>query len=144
MYSFMLNFYISVFLADMALGAVLLSLPLLLIYKFNASSLELGLFGALGAFVYAIGVVTAGRLSDRIDRKKIIMFSCVLFMIAYSIVPFLRRMEHVFFIYIFGSLSMSMFWPTIQSWLSQGLDKEKLFNSLAGFILPSLMSPNKY
>ncbi len=129
----MLNFYISAFLADLALGAVLLSLPLLLIYKFGASSLTLGLFGALGAFIYSAGVITVGRLSDRFSRKNIIIFGCLLFIIVYSILPFLQQLGQVFFIYIFGAIAMSMFWPTIQSWLSQGLDKDKLLRSLSTF-----------
>jgi len=129
----MINFYIAAFLADLALGAVLLSLPLLLIYNFGASSLTLGLFGALGAFVYCSGVITAGRLSDRLNRKGIIIAGCLLFAAVYSAVPFLRRIEHIFLIYIFGSISMSMFWPTIQSWISQGLNRKDLVRSLANF-----------
>ena len=129
----MVNFYISAFLADLALGAVLLSLPLLLIYKFNATSLILGLFGALGAFIYSAGVITAGRLSDRFNRKNILIFGCILFILVYSILPFLRHIRQVFFIYVFGAISMSMFWPTIQSWLSQGLDKKELVKSLLNF-----------
>ena len=129
----MINFYISAFLADLALGAVLLSLPLLLIYKFGATSLVLGLFGALGAFAYSSGVVIIGKLSDKFNRRHIIISGCFLFIVVYSILPFLRHLHHVFFIYIFGSISMSMFWPTIQSWLSQGLSKDKLIKSLANF-----------
>jgi MFS family permease len=129
----MLNFYISAFLADFALGAVLLSLPLLLIYKFNATPLILGLFGALGALIYSSGVITAGRLSDRFSRRNILIAGCVLFIFVYSILPFLRYIREVFYIYVLGAISMSMFWPTIQSWLSQGLDKRKLVNSLANF-----------
>lgn len=129
----MLNFYISAFLADLALGAVLLSLPLLLIYKFDASSLLLGLFGALGALIYSSGVLAAGRFSDRYNRKNIIILGCVIFILVYSILPFLRQLSSVFFIYIFGAASMSMFWPTIQSWLSQGLNKDRLIKSLTNF-----------
>jgi DHA1 family multidrug resistance protein-like MFS transporter len=129
----MINFYISAFLADLALGAVLLSLPLLLIYKFGANSLLLGLFGALGAFVYTVGAITTGRFSDRLDRRKIIISGCFLFILVYSFMPFLNHLGQVFFIYVFGALSMSMFWPTIQSWLSQGLNKGKLIRSLTNF-----------
>lgn len=129
----MLNFYISAFLADLALGAVLLSLPLLLIYKFGATSLTLGLFGALGAFIYSFGVITAGRLSDRFNRRNILIFGCILFILVYSTLPFLEDIKWVFFIYVFGAISMSMFWPTIQSWLSQGLNKKELVNSLTKF-----------
>ena len=90
----MYNFYIAAFLADLALGAVLLSLPLLLIYKFHASSLTLGLLGALGAFVYASGVVAFGRLSDRFNRKHILIFGCFLFILVYSIIPYQQHACH--------------------------------------------------
>lgn len=129
----MANFYIAAFLADLALGAVLLSLPLLLIYKFGATSLLLGLFGALGAFIYSSGVIATGRLSDRFNRRTILLFGCFLFILIYSTLPFLKHIGEVFFIYVFGAISMSMFWPTIQSWLSQGLDKENLVKSLTNF-----------
>lgn len=129
----MINFYISAFLADLALGAVLLSLPLLLIYKFSATSLILGLFGALGAFIYSSSVMIVGRLSDRFNRRNILIFGCVLFILVYSILPFLKHLKQVFFIYVFGAISMSMFWPTIQAWLSQGLDKKNLVRSLTNF-----------
>jgi MFS family permease len=129
----MINFYIAAFLADLALGAVLLSLPLLFIYKFGATSLILGLFGALGAFTYSSGVMVAGRLSDKFNRRNILIFGCFLFILVYSTLPFLKHIGHVFFIYVFGAISMSMFWPTIQSWLSQGLDKENLVRSLTNF-----------
>jgi len=129
----MINFFISAFLADLALGAVLLSLPLLLIYRFGASSLVLGLFGALGAFIYSSGVIATGRLSDRFNRRSIIISGCLLFITVYLTLPFLRELSHVFFIYVFGAVSMSLFWPTIQSWLSQGLNKRNLVRSLTSF-----------
>jgi len=129
----MTNFFISAFLADLALGAVLLSLPLLLIYKFGADSLILGLFGALGSLIYSSGVIACGRLSDRYNRRNIIISGCVLFIAAYSIVPYLRQLGHVFLIYSFCAVSMSLFWPTIQSWLSQGLNKGNLLRSLTSF-----------
>lgn len=129
----MLNFFISAFLADLALGAVLLSLPLLLIYKFGAGSLTLGLFGALGSLIYSLGVIAAGRLSDRFDRKNIILSGCVLFLAVYLILPFLKELRYVFLIYVFGAISMSLFWPIIQSWLSQGLNKTNLISSLKNF-----------
>lgn len=129
----MVNFYISAFLADLALGAVLLSLPLLLIYKFGTDSLILGFFGALGSLVYSAGVIAAGPLSDRFNRKTLIISGCALFIAAYSIIPYLKNLTQVFIVYIFASFSMSMFWPTIQSWLSQGIDRDKLIRSLTGF-----------
>ncbi len=129
----MANFFISAFLADLALGAVLLSLPLLLIYKFGADSLTLGLFGALGALIYSSGVIAAGRLSDTFNRRGMLISGCVLFIAVYSALPFLGGVDRVFFIYVFGAVSMSLFWPTIQSWLSQGLGKNDLLRSLTNF-----------
>ncbi|MBN1872367.1 MAG: MFS transporter [Candidatus Omnitrophica bacterium] len=129
----MINFYIAAFLADFALGVVLLSLPLLLIYRFEASSLTLGLFGALGALIYSSGVVAFGRLSDRMNRRTVLLSGCVLFVVSYLILPLSHDIKCVFALYIPAAFSMALFWPTIQSWLSQGLDKKALLRSLKYF-----------
>ncbi|MDD5680658.1 MAG: MFS transporter [Candidatus Omnitrophica bacterium] len=129
----MFNFYISAFLADLALGAVLLSIPLFLIYMFGATSLTLGVFGAIGSLVYSAGVIIVGGMADRFIRRKILLVGCCLFISANSVLPFLKTTEQVLIAYIVGSASMCMFWPTLQSWLSQGLNKHKLVNSLMIF-----------
>jgi len=129
----MVKFFIAAFLTDLALGAVLLSLPLLLIYKFGVTSLQLGLFGALGAFVYSSGVLAIGRLSDRFNRRNILISGCLLFIAVYLVMPLLKDLRHLYLLYVLGAISMSLFWPTIQSWLSQGLDKDRLLRSLTYF-----------
>lgn len=129
----MLNFYISAFLADLALGAVLLSIPLFLIYMFGATSLTLGIFGAVSSLVYSSGVIIAGGMADRFSRRKMLLAGCCVFALAYSILPFLKTTGQVLIVYIFGSASMSLFWPTLQSWLSQGLNKRNLMKSLTMF-----------
>ena len=90
----MRKFFIAAFLADFALGAVLLSLPLLLIYKFSASSVVLGLFGALGAFVYSSGVIVVGRLTDKVNRRTMLLSGCILFIITYTILPNLNNIGY--------------------------------------------------
>jgi len=129
----MVNFYIAAFLADLAIGAVLLAIPLFLIYRFAASSLLLGILGAVGALVYSAGVIIVGRMADRFSRRKIILFGCGMFAVAYSVLPFLKTTNQILLAYAFGSASMAMFWPTLQSWLSQGLDKPSLMRSLTIF-----------
>ena len=129
----MINFYIAAFLADLAVGAVLLAIPLFLIYNFAASSLLLGILGAVGALVYSAGVIIAGRMADRFSKKKIILFGCGMFMAVYLTIPFLKTTNQIILAYALGSASMAMFWPTLQSWFSQGLDKPNLMRSLTIF-----------
>ncbi|MDP3789221.1 MAG: MFS transporter [Candidatus Omnitrophota bacterium] len=129
----MLNFYLAAFLADLALGAVLLSIPLFLIYMFGATSLILGMFGAVGALVYSLGVIVVGRMADRFNRRTILLLGCALFAATYLVLPFLKTTAQILTVYIFGSASMAMFWPVLQSWLSQGLNKHNLMRSLTIF-----------
>lgn len=129
----MLNFYLAAFLADLALGAVLLSMPLFLIYMFGATSFILGMFGAVGALVYSLGVIVVGRMADRFNKRTILLLGCALFAAAYLVLPFLKTTAQILIVYIFGSASMSMFWPVLQSWLSQGLNKHNLMRSLTIF-----------
>ncbi len=129
----MTNFFIAAFLADFALGTVLLALPFFLIYAFNASSFTLGMFGAVGAAAYSAGVLATGRLADRINRKYLLLSGVVLFILIYACVPFLRSLPLVFAAYVAGCLSMACFWPVLQSWLSQGLARRHLVRSLSYF-----------
>jgi len=129
----MKRFYLSAFLGDLALGAVLLSIPLLLIFKFDSSSLTLGFFGAVGSLAYSTGVIRIGMLTDRIDRKSVIISGCLVFVAVYAVLPFVPSKWPILALYALGAFSMSMFWPTLQSWLSQGLDKKGLVNSLMYF-----------
>ena len=126
-------FYLCGFLVDLALGCVLLALPLLAITKFNASPLTLGLLGALGAGMYSLSVLFVGHLADALNRKKLIILGCLLFGLVYSLMPAVTSLNQIFILVPFSSISMSLFWPTIQSWMAQGLDKKRLIRAIGYF-----------
>lgn len=129
----MAHFYWAAFIADFALGAVLVAVPFFLIERFDASSALLGLIGALGALFYSAGVVMTGRLSDSANKKKVLATGCLIFIITVILLPNVGTLSGFIIAYPFISIGMCMFWPVLQSWLSQGLDKKALNSSLSSF-----------
>lgn len=127
-------FYLAAFLVSTTLGAVLsIGVPLFAGKQLNAGPLFLGCLGALGALFYAPFVVVFGRLIDRFNRKLLLVVGCGLFSLTYILMSRVKYLYQIPLIYPLGSIGMAMFWPSIQSWLALGLDRERLSRSLGIF-----------
>lgn len=129
----MFPFYLSALIVDMALGAVLLCVPLFAIKRFDVSPLFLGYIGTLGALFYSSFVIVFGRLCDRLNRKVILFLGCILFSVTYTIMPHLKHQAWILVVYPFGSVAMAMFWPSIQSWIALGKDERRLLGDIGKF-----------
>lgn len=127
-------FYLAAFLATTTLGAVLsIGVPLFAGKQLNAGPLFLGSLGALGALFYAPFVIGFGRLIDRFNRKLLLSAGCVLFSLTYILMSRVKYLYQIPLIYPLGGIGMAMFWPSIQSWLALGLDRERLGRRLGIF-----------
>lgn len=84
---------LSYLLMFLSLSIYIIYLPLWLDQKFNISSSDFGLLFCVGGFINAITGPRAGKLSDQIGRKKMIISSCIglaiiMFLTTYLIVDF--------------------------------------------------------
>ena len=85
---------LSYFLMFLSLSIYIIYLPLWLNQKFNISSSDFGWLFCVGGIINAITGPRAGKLSDQIGRKKMIISSCMglailMFFTTYLIVDFL-------------------------------------------------------
>jgi len=120
-------FFMSLFIA---LG--MLSLPLLAT-QLDSSNLELGIIGSVGAAMYALTAVSAGTLSDKIGRKRVIIAGSVLASLALAIMPMSRTPLHLIVLNgIFGG-GLAFFWPVLEAWLTEEGDAEQIRRGLGGF-----------
>lgn len=84
---------LSYFLMFLSLSIYIIYLPLWLNQKFNISSSDFGWLFCVGGIINAITGPRAGKLSDQIGRKKMIISSCIglailMFFTTYLIVDF--------------------------------------------------------
>lgn len=129
-----LPFYLAAFIVTTTLGVVLsIGIPLFAGKQLNAGPLFLGSLGALGALVYAPFVIIFGRLIDRFNRKLVLIIGCLLFSLTYLAMTKVKYLYQIPLIYPLGNIGMAMFWPSIQSWLALGLNREQLLRSLGIF-----------
>ncbi len=126
-------FYLASFIADLALGMALFCVPVYLIKTFDVSSMFLGIVAGLGSVAYTGGVIYFGRLLERFSKKRLLLIGCATFFLTYIIIPFLKTRHQVLWVYPLGSLGMAMFWPSIQTWLAETVEKSDLHKSISGF-----------
>ena len=98
-------------------------LPFLIIYLHNVRGIPLGLAGLAAALqsVSALGSgFVAGKLSDRIGAKRVLLAALSIVTVAFALMPFIREAWHAFAIYLFWGVGSGAFWPS-QSALLAGL-----------------------
>ncbi|MBK34395.1 MAG: hypothetical protein CME26_02555 [Gemmatimonadetes bacterium] len=120
------------FLMDTANGMVGLCIPLLAT-SFGADYDDLGNIGAAGAASYAALCLVSGRLSERFGHRRTAAASVlclVLLVVTYTRVD---AVYQVLLIAVGVGAAMSAYWPTLQSWLSQGYNPRRLTRALGNF-----------
>jgi DHA1 family multidrug resistance protein-like MFS transporter len=121
--AFLMQFFISI-------GT--LSVPLLAT-RLQASNLELGLIGTLGAATYTFTVIIAGGLSDKLGRKRVLIAGAILTALTYAAMPASRSPLHLIFFMGLSGCGMAFFWPVLEAWMSDTGDHEDIRKGLGGF-----------
>ena len=110
----------------------MLAVPLLAT-RIGSSELELGIIGSAAAATYTLVVVSAGALSDKLGRKRVIIAGALLTGLSYSLMPLVRTPLHLIFPMAFCGCGMALFWPALEAWLSEEGDADQIRRGLGGF-----------
>jgi MFS family permease len=101
--------------------------------ELGASSSDLGWLNAVWIGVYGALVLVMGRVSDRVGRRKLASFGCLVAAIMTLICSFTTRVP---LLLLFGAgigAGMACFWPSIIAWLGEGLSGAQLAKRLTTF-----------
>lgn len=118
---------------DMCIGIVLFAIPLLLIKRLQASAFIVGLTGSLGALGYSLFCLGTGRISDKLGRKSVAVIGIGIFAGIYFLVTFVHSLFPLIFLVFLGGIGMSMFWPPVQAWVAESIEKKRLVKDLGIF-----------
>lgn len=124
--------YTMAFLMSMFVAVGMLAVPLLAT-QIGSSNLELGIIGCSAAGVYALVVVSAGAVSDKFGRKRVIIIGALLTGLAYALMPLSRAPTHLVVLMIVCGCGMASFWPVLEAWMSEEGGAEEIRRELGAF-----------
>lgn len=138
------SLYAIALIMNSATGAMVVAIPLLAI-RFGATAFELGLLGSLGALVYTLACLFAGRCSDRpvgashgytgSGRRRFILLSCGLLVLVDLCIFFVGSLRDIFILTVCGCFCAAFFWPPLQAWLAEIGGRSPLSKRLGRFNL---------
>ena len=110
--------YFPVLLIDFAFSSVLTNSSFYTSYL-RLSSTFLGLLMAIATVFFACLVVPFGQLSDRVKRRRMLYAACLLLAVVSIVLPICRDKIHLLIIFPGLGISMALFWPAYEAWLSE-------------------------
>ena len=124
--------YSMALLMSMFTAVGMLAVPLLAT-QIGVSDLELGIIGSAAAGTYALVVVTAGTLSDRLGRKRVIVAGALLTGFAYTLMPLSKTPMHLIMLNAVCGCGLASFWPVLEAWMSEEGGAEEIRKELGAF-----------
>jgi MFS family permease len=103
---------------DLSLGSLLTNTAFYASYL-HLSSTFLGTLTAVSTSFFVILAVPLGRLSDRVERTRILLTACLLLAGVSFVLPFCTRKIHLMVAFPCVGVSMALFWPAYEAWLAE-------------------------
>lgn len=101
----------------------------------NFSSTFLGVLVAIATAFYTVLAIPFGKLSDRIERHRMLYIGCLLIAIVSIVLRFCSSKLHLLLIFPCIGLSMALFWPAYEAWLAEREGEGKLIHRVMLFNL---------
>ena len=127
-----LRFFTAAFGVDGAVNLTLVGVPWKAI-ALGATPLELGLLPAIWSVVYIIAAIQMGHLSDRVPRVRLSSAGAAVVVAAMIVLALSRQILGLQLGLAILAMGLAMFWPALQSALSEADEPEELQRNLGFF-----------
>lgn len=127
-------FYFIPFGMDFAFLVGFFGLPLLA-DRLGASISTIGFLGAWGPIVYFFSCLAQSPFQHRIGPQNMALVGAALFAVAFGGMSLVKHVYQMFFVALFYSFGLGMFWPGFQGWLGSLNDRSSLMRRLLTFNL---------
>jgi MFS family permease len=120
------------FVYSFSMGMVLVALPLWGL-RLEASAVQLGAFGTILAASIVLWCIIFGRLSDRVDRERMMGFGALLASVVICSVPLFPYIQWLFVIPALVGVAGGLYWPALEAKVAEDSDGEGLAGHLSLF-----------
>lgn len=118
-------FCFAAFSMDFSSGVFLVAIPYFAM-EFGAMSLALGVLAAIRSLTYILGCLSATFLSDRFNRRTLIMVSTLAIAVVLASAAAAAGLWHLYLITVLWAISLSLYWPSIFAWLGDSHRPDEL------------------
>jgi len=119
------RFFMAALWMDFSSGMFIVALPYLAL-SLGAKSMQLGQIGAVRGLAYMLACVPAAILSDRSNRRTLILVSSVCATGALMLVARVTNLWQLGAVSVLWSAALAFFWPSLFGWLGDSHPKEQL------------------
>ncbi len=113
-------------LTSFALGLTNLGIVFFARDIFDANPVEIGWLAGTWSIAYAIGCILLRPVLVRFPARYLIIASSFMMFLSVLAIQFVASLAAVFVIFALYGVSMSMFWPPLMAWLSDGHEGSSL------------------
>ncbi len=121
------------FLVSTGVGIVSLGIIFYVRDIFGVSPSEVGFLSGLWSLSYVVGCLFIRPIFNKILPRFLLMISSFLMACSVSSILLIKDFSYVYLLYGFWGLSMSLFWPSIVGWLSQGFEGKRLGRVMSNY-----------
>ncbi|MBA7618162.1 hypothetical protein ES703_25483 [subsurface metagenome] len=125
----------STFLVALGFGTVALGMIFYVQDVFAATPSQIGFLFAIWSLSYIIGCIFIRPLFNKILPRYLLIVSAFAMGVFIFFVLFTKNFYITYFYYGLWGLSMSLFWPPIMGWLSQGTEGAQLGKLMSNYNL---------
>ena len=90
--------YITALMMDMSSGSARLGIPFFA-FKLGASPLIIGIMASVNVALYVLFCLFSGKISDRVNRKRLPQIACIALTIIYFLVPQCKSLTSLFIVF---------------------------------------------
>lgn len=120
------------FWMDLSASIFYLAAPLVVI-DLGGNPIELGLIGTITASVPMVLANLAGRLSDRLGRRMLMVLGPLLFGISCLLMTQMGNIKGILALAALNGLGMAIFWPAFQAWIAESRNGSGLARNIGSF-----------
>ncbi|MBD3184043.1 MFS transporter [Candidatus Poribacteria bacterium] len=124
--------YLPALLMDMCVGSIILGVTYFA-SRLGASPLQIGVMASVNTVMYVIFCRIFGKLSDRVQRKRVPQLACLSLSALYLALPLCKQLYQLMVLFPLNGVALAGLWPALEAWIGERDDGRPLIRRVQMF-----------